>query len=139
VLLEANETRTISCRVRLTIEDGQISAIDVGSIYRQRTLTAYYAEELLSTYMFKNHPDARAIARDIANTVVFKYPSHEFFLDYHMCKKLGLVVDELTSTESDRTKALVQSLDKFTMDGVICKEVETDYRMPFITLCENVS
>lgn len=89
--------------------------------------------------MFKNHPDAQVIARDIANTVVFKYPSHGFFLDYHMCKKLGLVVDELTSTESDITKALVQSLDKFTMNGVICKEVETDYRMPFITLYENMS
>ena len=116
----------------------QISAIDVGYFYRQRTLTAYYADLLLSTYMFRNHPEAQTLGRDIANTVVFKYPSHEFFLDYHMCEKLGLVVDELTCTESDLTKALVQLLDKFTMNGIICKEVEKNYRIPFITLYENV-
>jgi Serine dehydrogenase proteinase len=114
----------------------QVSAIDVGNLYRQRTLTAYYADLLLSTYMFNNHPEAQTIGRNIASTVVFQYPSHEFFLDYHMCKKLGLVVDELSYTESDLAKALVQLLDKFTMNGIICKEVGKGYRMPFITLYE---
>ena len=52
----------------------QISAIDVGKFYRQRTLTAYYAHLLLSTYMFKNHPEAQTIGRNIASTGSISIP-----------------------------------------------------------------
>ena len=113
---------------------GQISAINVGTFYRQRTLTAYYASLLLSTYMFKNHPEAQKIAQNISNALVFQFPTHEFFLDYHMCKGLGLIAEKLTDTESDIAKDLVKLLDEFTMNGIICKEVKKDYRTPFITL-----
>lgn len=112
----------------------QISAIDIGTFYRQRTLTVYYAHFLLSSYMFKSHPDAAKIAQEISTNLVFRFPTHEFFVDYYMCKNLKLIAEEMTEVESDITRDLIGSLDEYTATGFICKKVQKDYRMPFIIL-----
>jgi hypothetical protein len=112
----------------------QMGAMNVGKFYRTRTLTAYYARLLLSTYMFNGNPEANELAENISTTTVFNFPTHEFFMDYHMCKNLGLTVEEMSEEASDITKELVKVLDKHTMDGIICKEIEKDYRAPFVRL-----
>ncbi|GEM_PF-5308539 len=55
-------------------------------------------------------------------------------LDYHMCRALGLPVQELNEEESDLSKEIVQTLDAYTENNIICKLVEKDYRAPFVRL-----
>ena len=112
----------------------QIKALNVGKLYRHRTLAEYYAKSLLSDHMFKDRPDVQVLSEDISHTMVFKFPAHRFYMDYIMCKKLGLIVDQMTEEESDASKEMVNTLGKYTTSGVICKKVRKGYRIPFIIL-----
>lgn len=84
--------------------------------------------------MFKDKPDAQVISEDISHTMVFKFPAHRFYMDYTICKKLGLIVDQMKEAESDTSKDIVNTLGKYTASGVICKKVRKRYRIPFIIL-----
>jgi hypothetical protein len=112
----------------------QISSIQIGKLYRQRRLTAYYANLLLSSYMFVDNPDAQSIAEKISYTMIFDYPSHDFMMDFYMCRKLGLRVEQMTEGQSDLSKYMVRILDYLTKTGVVCKKVKKDLRVPFIRL-----
>lgn len=112
----------------------QIKALNVGKLYRHRTLAEHYAKSLLSNHMFKDRPDAQVISEDISHTMVFKFPAHRFYMDYTICEKLGLIVDQMKEAESDTSKDIVNTLGKYTASGVICKKVRKGYRIPFIIL-----
>jgi Serine dehydrogenase proteinase len=112
----------------------QIKALDVGKLYRHRTLAEYYAKSLLSNHMFKDRPDVQVISEDISHTMVFKFPAHRFYMDYLICEKLGLIVEQMKEEESDASKEIVNTLSKYTASGVICKKVKKKYRIPFIIL-----
>ena len=57
-----------------------------------------------------------------------------FYMDYTICEKLRLIVDQMKEAESDTSKDIVNTLGKYTSSGVICKKVRKGYRIPFIIL-----
>jgi hypothetical protein len=62
---------------------------------------------------------------------------HDFYLDYYLCKDLGLIVDTLTEDESDMAKHIVDVLESYERRNVICKKIEEEdsyYRTSFIRL-----
>src|SRR6266567_7956290 len=65
----------------------EVGALKVGKYFRERTLTGYYAEELLDTYMFANLSDKVERREDLINKLLFNAPAHFFHLDYHLCRK----------------------------------------------------
>jgi hypothetical protein len=112
----------------------QVGALKVGEYYRARTLAGHYAQELLDSYMLVGFPNARGRRNRIIRELLFEAPSHLFHIDYHMCIKLGLVIAEMGTAESDATKHLIDLLEDLTGRGVICPYVMDDLQMPFIAL-----
>lgn len=112
----------------------QIGAINIGSFFRERELTKYYAEILLSDYMLKEVPDRQEIIKHIVNMMVFKFPSHEFEVDYNIAKKIGLLVEEMPIDLSEQTKSLIKLLEEATRAERICRYVGNDYRLPYFRL-----
>jgi hypothetical protein len=112
----------------------QVGALNVGRYFRERTLTGHYAIKLLSDYMFAKNSNKQSLCDDIANKILFEFPSHEFEMDYHICKDLGLPVSEMNDAESEKTKSLVDELDELTDQGIICKQLDETYKAPFIRL-----
>jgi len=112
----------------------QIGATDIGSFFRERELTKYYADILLSDYMLKDIPDRQKNIDHIIDMMVFKFPSHEFDIDYHIAKRIGLVVENMSIDLSDKTKSLIELLEGATLDGRICRYMGNGYRLPFFRL-----
>ena len=110
----------------------QITALTVGKYFRERTLTGHYAQELLDTYMFKGVPNSRDRRNRVIRGLLFKAPSHEFHLDYHLAKNMDLEVKEMSVDESDLTKSIVSLLRDLTKGGVICQNLSDFLKMPFI-------
>ncbi len=112
----------------------QIGAINIGSFFRERELTKYYAEILLSDYMLKDIPDKEKIIDYIIEMMVFKFPSHEFEIDYNIAKRLKLVVENMPIDLSDKTKSLIKLLEEAMENGLICRYMGNRYRLPFFRL-----
>ena len=112
----------------------QISALKVGEYYRARTLAGHYAEELLDHYMLLGSPNAKGRRNKIIGKLLFGAPAHEFHMDFHLCASLGLVLEEMITTESDATKHLISLLDDFASGGEICQNITDELKMPFIAL-----
>lgn len=112
----------------------QVGAIKIGSFFRERELTKYYAEILLSDYMLKDSPDKQKIIDHIIDMMVFKFPSHEFDIDYNIAKRIGLVIENMPVDLSSKTKSLVELLEEAVLDGRICRYIGDGYRLPFFRL-----
>lgn len=112
----------------------QVSALKVGEYYRARTLAGHYAEELLDHYMLLDLPNAKGRRNKIIGKLLFGAPAHEFHMDFHLCASLGLVLEEMITTESDATKHLISLLDDFAFRGLICQNITDELKMPFIAL-----
>jgi hypothetical protein len=112
----------------------QIGALNVGRFFRERTLTGIYAYRLLKDYMFANENNQESMSSEIAHSVLFEFPSHDFDMDYHICKDLGLPVFEMNEEESDKTKSLINKLDDLVEQGMICPQLMDDYKAPFFRL-----
>jgi hypothetical protein len=112
----------------------QIDAITVGSLYRNRSLTEHYANLLLYDYMFKTMENSKNLADRVSHDIVFTFPAHEFCIDFHICKKIGLTAEELNENESQTAKDIVRFLNKTSSSGIICKKIGNSYRIPFIRL-----
>lgn len=112
----------------------QIGAINIGSFFRERELTKYYAEILLSDYMLKDIPDKEKTIDHIIEMMVFKFPSHEFEIDYNIAKRLKLAVENMTIDLSDKTKSLIKLLEEAMGNGLICRYMGDGYRLPFFRL-----
>jgi len=110
----------------------QVGALKVGEYYRARTLTGYYAEELLDHYMLVGLSNAKGKRNRIIRWLLFEAPSHSLHMDFHMCNNIGLVIEEMTTQESDATKHVVSLLDELTEQSVICQNITDDLKMPFI-------
>jgi hypothetical protein len=110
----------------------EIGALTVGRYYRERTLTGHYAQVLLESYMFRTAQDRRSRATTIIQNFLFGAPSHEFHLDYRLCKDWQLNVTEMTTDESDTAKAVLTVLRNCTEKGIICQKLNRRDRMPFI-------
>jgi hypothetical protein len=115
----------------------QKSAMNVGRIYRERKVGAYYSQKLLSSYMFKDHPKRQEVAQDISTSLVFDFPSHDYAMDYNTCKSLGLKAEKMNDEINEVCREIINMLDKAVENGVICKEVKREgegHIEPFIRL-----
>jgi hypothetical protein len=132
-LMEMGSKNTSSVESDLLVKlVEQETAIKVGEYFREQELTGYYANELLSSYMFahsKNSPDR---CERIIKGLLKAAPSHEFHVDYHMCEGLGLEVKEMGTQESDLAKDIVTTIDGLEQKGIICENLSDDWKMPFI-------
>ncbi len=133
-----------STEIKTNIEDAllvefvkQIGAINIGIFFREREVTKYYAEILLDQYMLNNTPDKEEIIKHIVNMMVFKFPSHEFEIDYNIAKRVGLSVEEMSIDLSDRTKLLIKLLEEAIKNEKICRYVGDEYRLPYFRLYNN--
>lgn len=113
---------------------GSTGAEGVAEFYRRRTIAAKYAYRLLFDYMFSSDPQREEKAAQVSQKLLFSYPAGDFFMDYHICKVLGLKVNEISEDDSDMTKRIVKTMEKYTQAGIICKATSKDRRQPFITL-----
>jgi hypothetical protein len=112
----------------------QVGALNVGRFFRERTMTGHYADRLLSDYMLRDQLNKEHLSEKIIRKLLFEMPSHHFEMDYHILNEINLPVHEMPEQESDIMKELVSMLDDLTSAGVICKDVEKDYKMPFFRL-----
>jgi len=127
VLDESNSTRTTDVESILLCEMvKQGTALGIGSLYRESTLTGHYAHRLMYDYMFVNHSNRGVMAQNTATELLQTYPSHDFILDYHMASVLELPVIEMREEESEKTKSLVNLLDTLTEQGIICRDLGQD-------------
>jgi len=109
----------------------QVSALHVGKFFRERLLTGHYAEELLDKYMFPPYKDAVDRRNKVVHQFLFAAPAHEFHVDYHLCLKWGLAVQEMPTVESDLAKEVVAKLFALASDCTICPRLSRYQRLPF--------
>jgi len=112
----------------------QVGGLNLGAFFRERVLTGFYAESLLLDYMFALAPNKNDLKNKIVRALLFEYPSHTFCMDYHICLKLGLPVKEMDIATSDMTKTMITLLRLLTVQGVICRDVSNEYKLPFVKL-----
>jgi hypothetical protein len=112
----------------------QIGVTNIGSFFRKREWTKYYAEILLSDYMLKDIPDRQKIIDHIIDMMVFKFPSHSFDIDYNIAKRIGLIVENMPVDLSDKTKSLIKLLEDAVLNDQICTYIGNGYRLPFFRL-----
>lgn len=112
----------------------QVGVVNIGSFFRKREWTKYYAEILLSDYMLKDIPDKQKIMDHIIDMMVFKFPSHAFDIDYNIAKRIGLIVENMPIYLSDKTKSLVELLGEAELNDRICRYIGNGYRAPFFRL-----
>lgn len=112
----------------------QMGAHDIGKFYRSRTLTGHYARRLLGDYMFRDQPNRRTLINEIVDQILFGLPSHEFMMDYSICSGLGLAVNKLDTDLFDQTHEILDTIGNLTRGGLVCKEAENNYRVPYFRL-----
>jgi hypothetical protein len=84
--------------------------------------------------MFAADPQREERATQISQKLLFNYPARDFYMDYHICKTLGMKVNEMSEDDSDMTRRIVKTLEKYTQAEIVCKVVDKDRRAPAITL-----
>jgi len=112
----------------------QVRALNIGRFWRARRLTGYYAEILLTDYMFPHLPNKENLKDQIIRALLYTYPTHDFRMDFHICKKVGFPVSEMSIDESDKAKKLVDKLRILAHQGIICRDIGDTYKAPFIRL-----
>jgi len=114
----------------------QVGALDLGGIFRARTLTAHYADRLLTDHMFSNLPenDREERKNRVISSLIWGIPSHDFEIDYWITKNLGLFVDRMKTPENENAMLLVDELGNATNAGIICRYLGEKLRMPFFKL-----
>lgn len=109
----------------------EIGALQIGKYFRERNLTGVYAKELLRSYMFEGLADANDRTDFVLHHFLSNAPSHQFHMDYHLCKKQGLKVEEMNTEESDLIKEVSEIAATLTYANVICPRLPRGARMPF--------
>lgn len=109
----------------------QVTALQVGKFFRERVLTGHYAEELLDSYMFPPFKDALDRRNRVVHNFLFASPAHEFHIDYHLCRKWGLAVEEMPTVESDFAKSILDKLHGLASGNTICPRLSRYSRLPF--------
>jgi hypothetical protein len=117
----------------------EIGALEVGKYFRSRTLTGHYAEQLLRNYMFAGCLDCKDRTGVVVQNFLFRAPTHDFHLDYHLCSTWGITVREMDTVESDLAKAAIDELEDLADDKAICPHVTRRLRMPFIRFYKNAN
>ena len=87
----------------------QLGVLTVAQYYREKNIAQAYASELLKSYMFADGVEQHVLDR-ILRRLITEAPSHSFPMDYHICKDIGLKVQEMTEQLSDATQKVTELL-----------------------------
>lgn len=130
-MLEDHPTKTSSVEADVLVQMvKEIGALSIGKFYRERKLTEDYATHLLRRGIFKRTPGD---AEETIKHFLFGAPAHGFFMDSSMCRERGLPVIDMSTDESDKTKAVIAALDDLTRRNIIGPYYQSHkLRMPFI-------
>jgi len=119
----------------------EITPVRLGGFFRERTISDYYGRILLMDYMFKGDESRKGKVENIIRKLSSRCPSHEFDIDYHIAKGLGLKVEGMSRELSNLTQDFIDFLDESCRKDLICPfteyehEIEKgDWRRPFIDL-----
>lgn len=100
----------------------QMGVSEIAKFFREKNITQEYARELLRCYMFKDAISPENM-ETILRRLVVEAPSHEFSMDYHICKDVGLKVKEMNEELSDYCSELLKQLKKMARERLICEYV----------------
>lgn len=84
---------------------GSISPEIIAKVYRASRVAAQHAEKLLNQYMLKD-ADAELI-KEVLNMLTKSSPSHDWAIDYHLAKEIGLKVKRMDEELCDLTGKVV--------------------------------
>lgn len=104
----------------------QLGVLKIAGYYRERDITVRYAEELLSRCMFPESAVGQSAKKKIDRIVrrlVVESPSHQFPMDYHICRDIGLKVKEMDDRLSDLASALKNALEALALHPDVRKVV----------------
>jgi len=107
----------------------EMGITEIAKVFREKNITQEYARELLRCYMFKDSKstsDMDAILRRL----VVEAPSHEFYMDYHICTDIGLKVGEMGEDLSDYCNDALKQMKKMASQRLIGEYI-TGGRLPF--------
>ena len=113
----------------------QLGVLNVAKYHREKNITQEYARELLQRRM--GIPGTDRID-NILRRLVVEAPAHEFPMDVHILKDIGLPVQRMPMELADKTRAVVHALDELARGGQICQLVNR-HHMPFIRYWPNDS
>lgn len=112
----------------------QLGVLQIARLYREKNITRVYAEELLLRCMFDGIPIGKKRMERILRRLIVDAPAHEFPMDFHMCRDIGLLVSEMDDDLSDQTRAFVKVMDRLSAKRIICPPDEEYGRLPFFQL-----
>lgn len=104
----------------------QMGVVDVAKVFREKNISRAYARELLSCYMFGNRTrTANRVIEGILTRLLTEAPAHAFAMDYHICKDIGLIVEEMSERLSDDCNDLLKHMKEMAGNHILCQEVRT--------------
>lgn len=87
---------------------GRISPDIIAQAYREGRIAAQHAEQLLNQYML--HDAAPEQIKDVLDSLTKTAPSHEWAIDYHLAKEIGLKVKRMDEELCDLTGKLTTQI-----------------------------
>lgn len=114
----------------------EVGTLRIGKFFRERLLTAQYAEALLEDYLLKrvDRVDKLDLSKKITKQLIFECPSHQFDIDYNLARKMKIPIKLMNMGEAEMAKNLLYELRKLEIGEKICKCIRSDYRIPFFRL-----
>ena len=108
----------------------ELGVIEIGKFYREKNLTQAYASELLTSYMFTDRSASQYTIERILRRLIVESPSHGFPMDYHICRDIGLKVEEMEESLAESARGLTRYMQEMVTQGWIC-ERGLGPRLPF--------
>ena len=87
---------------------GQIPPDIIAKVYRASRIAAQHAEKLLNQYML--HEAAPDQIAGVLNRLTKAAPSHDWAIDYHLAKEIGLKVKRMDEELCDLTSTLAAQI-----------------------------
>ena len=105
----ADEAQTDATRAAI-IENtiGNVSSGIIARVYREGRVAAQHAKQLLRQYMMKDASQDRVA--EVLDRLTKTAPSHEWAIDYHLAKEIGLKVKRMDEGLCDLTGKLVAQI-----------------------------
>ena len=103
---ESSEDATRSAIVENTI--GRIEHQLIADTYRESRVAGRHAKMLLQQYMLQNSSEETISA--VLEQLTTQAPSHDWRIDYHIAKEIGLKVKRMDEETSDMTKNLSKQI-----------------------------
>ena len=111
----------------------ELGVIEIGKFYREKNLTQAYASELLTSYMFTDKLGDDPVIEKILRRLIVESPSHGFPMDFHICRDIGLNVEEMDEDLAKVTRDLTRHMQEMVNRGWICERNDGP-RLPFLEL-----